>query len=362
MLGYIIRRLLLMIPTLLGITILVFLVMALAPGGIGASLMSDEGSMRAQDREALRRYYNERYGLDKPLHMQYLRWLHRVSPIGTGAPEEGWMGYFNVRGFGLKKPDLGRSLLADRPVLEMIGEALPVTLLLNFITIPLVYGIAITSGVYAARYRGKAFDVGTGFLFIALWSLPSMLVGVLLLGFFANRDYFHWFPTGGLHHPMAETFNFLPTWGEGGFERGWLLDTAWHLVLPVVCLTYGSFAFLSKLMRASMLENLAADFVRTARAKGARERVLLFRHVLRNSMLPLITVAASILPGLLGGSIIIEQIFSLPGMGRLMIEAISKRDNELVLSETLIIAVVSLVSLLLADLAYAVADPRVSYE
>src|SRR5690606_33528409 len=151
---------------------------------------------------------------------------------------------------------------------------------------------------------------------------------------------------------------FLPRFTEAGWQRGWLLDAAWHLVLPVICLTYGGFAFLSKLMRAAMLENLAADFVRTARAKGVQERVVLFRHVLRNSILPLITVAAGLLPGLLGGSIVIEQIFSINGMGRLMIEAINQRDRELVLSITFVISLISLLSLLLSDILYAVADPR----
>jgi peptide/nickel transport system permease protein len=140
------------------------------------------------------------------------------------------------------------------------------------------------------------------------------------------------------------------------------LDFAWHLVLPVICLTYGSFAFLSKLMRASVLENVAADFARTARAKGLSERVVLFRHVVSNSVLPLITVAASLLPSLLGGSLIVEQIFSINGMGRLMIEAIKMKDQELVLSETCVVAAVGLVSLLIADVCYALADPRVTYD
>jgi peptide/nickel transport system permease protein len=156
--------------------------------------------------------------------------------------------------------------------------------------------------------------------------------------------------------------SFLPTWGAWGFSRGWLLDTLWHLVLPVACFSYGGFAFLSKLTRSSILENLSADYVRTARAKGVAERDVLLRHVFRNSLLALITVAASIIPGLLAGSIVIETIFSIPGMGRLGVQAVQFRDRELVLAVTLIGGVIGLLSQLARDLCYAVADPRVSYE
>lgn len=357
MLHYIIRRLLLMIPTLLGITLVVFWVMALAPGGVGASLLSAEGSMRPEEREIYRQYLNQRYGLDQPKWVQYLRWANQISPIGFAVNESGDLGNLTF-----KTPDLGRSFTRQRPVATLVAEALPITLLLNLITVPLIYAIAVTAGIYAAKHRGKAFDIGTGVTFIALWSLPVMWVGVMLIGFFASRDFIQLFPTGGLHSTLSDQMTFLPRFTAAGWDRGWLLDAAWHLVLPVICLTYGGFAFLSKLMRAAMLENLAADFVRTARAKGVHERVILFRHVLRNSILPLITVAAGLLPGLLGGSVVIEQIFSINGMGRLMIEAINQRDRELVLSITFVISLISLLSLLLSDILYAVADPRVSYE
>ncbi|UCE88617.1 MAG: ABC transporter permease, partial [Pseudomonadota bacterium] len=149
---------------------------------------------------------------------------------------------------------------------------------------------------------------------------------------------------------------------QGEFVRGFLLDRLWHLALPVLCLSYGGFAFLSKLARTSVLENLLADYARTARAKGVSERDVLWRHVFRNSLLPLITVAASLLPGLLGGSVIVESIFSIEGMGKLAVEAVKGRDRELVLSITLISGLLTLAGYLLADLCYAIADPRVSYD
>ena len=359
MLSYTIRRLLLMIPTLIGITMLVFFVMSLSPGKVSTVLLSAEGNMRAEDRARIEAYIRERYGLNDPLIVQYGRWLNHISPVGIKDVGSGFPA--SVR-FGFKKPDLGQSFIRRRAVWDVIVDALPPTLMLNLITIPIVYVIAITSGIYAARHRGKLFDVGSGVTFIALYSLPTMWIGVMLLGFFASRDYFQWFPTGGLHDIAASSFAFLPTYVDGDFQRGWLLDAVWHFVLPVVCLTYGGFAFLSKLMRASVLENLTADFARTARAKGLAENVVLFRHVLANSILPLITVAASILPALLGGSLIVESIFSINGMGRLMLEAIKMKDQELVLSEMCVVSAISLLSLIVADLCYAVADPRVSYE
>lgn len=415
MFSYILRRLLLIIPTLLGITLLVFFVMVLSPGSVTALLRTAEGDMRAEDRRRIEQYVNRRYGLNDPYIVQYGRWLNHISPIGwkyvgterdlprlrtkfdeyvksglspqealdkvfvndaavgedialdnenhlvakTVRPPQGWPA---GSGFGLKKPDLGNSIPRRQPVLNLVLTALPQTLLLNLITIPIVYLISITTGIYAARHRGKTFDITSGVSLIALYSMPSIWVGVMLLGFFANKDYFQWFPTGGFHSTTSDAMPFLPSGSGPTFVRGWLLDAVWHLVLPVILLTYGAFALLSKLMRASVLENISADFARTARAKGLSENVVLFRHVLSNSVLPLITVAASILPGLLGGSVIVENIFSINGMGALMLEAIKMKDQELVLSVTCVVTLISLLSLLAADVCYALADPRVSYE
>jgi ABC-type dipeptide/oligopeptide/nickel transport system permease component len=150
--------------------------------------------------------------------------------------------------------------------------------------------------------------------------------------------------------------------GQDGFVRGFLLDRLWHLVLPVICLSYGGFAFLAKLTRSSVLENLLADYARTARAKGVSERDVLWKHVFRNSLLPLITVSATLLPSLLAGSVIVETIFSIDGMGKLAVDAVRGRDRELVLSVTLISGLLTLAGYLLADLCYAIVDPRVSYD
>jgi peptide/nickel transport system permease protein len=357
MVNYVIRRLLLIFPTLLGITILVFAVMAAAPGGVGASLLSRSGDLRPEERAAMERYINERYGLDKPMPMQYLRWLNNVSPLGFRKDENN-----EDAGFGFKVPDLGMSFAKNRPVTQLVAQALPITLLLNALSVPLVFILSIVMGVYTARFRGQALDVSIGTINLALWSIPTIWMGVLLIGLLASDEYAHIFPTSGLESLRADRWTFLPVITEQGWQRGYLLDVLWHLVLPVICLTYGGFAVLTKLTRSAVLENLQADYARTARAKGASERTVLWYHVFRNSLLPLLTVAASILPSMLVGSVIVETIFSIDGMGRLAVEAVQLRDREVVLSITLIISLLTLLSYLIVDICYAAADPRVSFE
>ena len=457
---YILRRLLLMFPTLLGIILVVFIVMAASPGGISSQSLVEGMNLEPQAKKALEDYYNRRYGLDLPAPVQFLRWLNNVSPVGFTLDEN-----HQINGFSLLKgSDLGMSFRYGRPVMDLILERVPITLLLNILTIPLIYIIAIGIGVRAATRRGESFDVGSGLFMLALWSVPTMLAGVLLIGFFASDQYWHWFPTAGLSQRAALDMPFLPHWSafsdllllfacmvigmvgfinlsqrvarkprtliltatgavlavwmastmatdaglvaylvllllgsgvfavigysdytamrvtamgligmglglvlavqwlQGEFISGFLLDRIWHLVLPVFCLAYGGFAFLSKLTRTAVLENLLADYARTARAKGVAENDVLWRHVFRNSLLPLITVTASLLPGLLAGSVIVEHIFSIEGMGKLAVEAVKGRDRELVLSITLISGVLTLIGYLIADLLYAMADPRVSYE
>ncbi len=459
MLAYIIRRLLLLIPTLLGITLVVFSVMAAAPGGISAQSLTGGLDMKPAERKALEDYYNKRYGLDDPAPVQYLRWLNNISPIGFELDDENDFGKFSFT----KGSDLGQSFNYGRSVSELIKERLPITLLLNVITIPLVFIIAIVIGVKAATDRGGRFDVASSVSMLALWSIPSMLAGVLLIGFFANVQHWQWFPTAGLSERQALDMTFMPTglsylsvfkvflggsigaaimvslalwhqksirvliaaligaaigfamsnahpetlmlnqiflpllgavtlallaWTDfpifriGGlglfgvgigltfafnmisdpFVRGFLFDRLWHLVLPVITLSYGGFAFLAKLTRTSILENLQADYARTARAKGVSEDEVLWKHVFRNSLMPLITVTAGLLPGLISGALIVETIFSIDGMGKLAIEAVKGRDRELILSITLISGFLTLIGYLIADFLYTIVDPRVSYE
>jgi len=262
----------------------------------------------------------------------------------------------------LAAPDLGFSYSKSRPVLDLILERLPITLMLNLIAVPIIYFIAVPSGMLAAVKRGTFIDVASGALFVALWSIPVVWAGVLLLGYLASDAGLGAFPTGGLNSAEADSYPFLPQRIDGEWQHGWLLDRLWHVCLPVVCLVYAGFAVISKQTRAAMLDNFNADYVRTAKAKGVKNNDVVFRHVFRNSLLPLITMFATIFPAMLAGSVVVERIFTIPGMGSLMIEAIYLKDRELLLANTLMVGVVNLLALLLADILYALADPRITYD
>ncbi len=259
-------------------------------------------------------------------------------------------------------PDLGYSYSRSVPVLTLIKTALPVTLLLNLLAFPIIYMIAVPSGILAATHRGSWIDIASGSLFVALWSVPVVWAGVLAIGFLGNKEYLGWFPVSGLHDNESSRMLFLPSYNEDGWQRGYLLDTLWHICLPVACLVYGGFAILSKQTRAAMLENFTMDYVRTAKAKGVDRKSIVMRHVFRNSLLPVITMFVTVFPATLAGSVVIERIFSIPGMGSLIIDAIFLRDTEILLSNSLIIGMVNVVALLLADILYAMADPRITYK
>jgi microcin C transport system permease protein len=411
MLSYLIRRILLFIPTLIGATAVIFLLMAYAPINIVDVLLPPTGEMLPGARAEREAYIEERYGLDRPGWMQYLRWLNNISPIGfhTWTREDesvkkalaerrtlftqiephlrkdhlqwserdvrqGLRKIARERGIAplpgdlrfdklpIKWPSLGDSFVQSRPVAPIIAEALPVTVIIESVSLPLTIGIAVVSGIWAARHRGKFQDVSSGTILLGLYSIPVIWTGVMFIGFLANVQYVRAFPAAGLHSMSADAMSFFPHHTAGGWKPGYLLDMGWHLLLPVICLSYGGFAFYSKLTRTSLLETLGSDYVRTARAKGLSERVVLYRHAFRNGLLPLITVAASFLPLLITGSIVIETIFSLNGMGRLVISSLLANDRELFLSVSTIILILELIGFLLADVLYVIADPRVSYE
>ncbi|MBL0926499.1 MAG: ABC transporter permease [Phycisphaerales bacterium] len=516
MLSYIARRLLLMIPTLIGITFLIFMLVALSPGGIGAALRAAGGTMQADvgSRAVQEAYLQDRYGLDDPAPLQYIRWLGRISPLKFGeraqrtpqgeivliprglkepplwewfterlpaepsvqpaalaagenpeaeraarlrqfqtasaanararlryvgeragleqalgryataagrgdlvdfrgvpdadalgrlkpdraspawaeAEEQGkktlaayeaalasraaLLGVIRAKPFeeigfpiipgvlSIGPPDFGSSFTRGQPVVDLITSALPVTLLLNLIAFPLIYLVAIPTGILAATKQGRWQDTAIGGLVVALWSIPTVWAGVLCMGYLASDQYLGAFPVSGLHATGSEAFTFLPSAasGKAGWHHGYLLDVLWHICLPVFCLVYGGFAVLSKQTRAAMLDNFNADYVRTAKAKGVDGRTIVFAHVFRNSLLPLITMFATIFPAMLSGSVVIERIFTVPGMGSLIIDSINLRDREVLLANTLMIAAVNLLALLLADILYAAADPRISYK
>jgi peptide/nickel transport system permease protein len=330
--AYLIKRLLQIIPTLLGITLITFLIIQLAPGNPAALKlqMAAEGQVadEAISKEIIRQT-KELYGLDKPLPIQYLLWLKRVFTF-----------------------DFGQSYKDHRDVWEKIAERLPITIQLNVISIFLIYLISIPCGIYSATRSGSFQDRSLTLLFFFLYSLPNFWVAVLLIMLLGGGEFLDVFPIYGISSLGAENWSFFP----------WLLDRLWHLVVPIFCLTYGGLAYLSRLTRSQMLEVIREDYVRTAQAKGLTERVVIFKHAFRNALLPIITLLAFLLPAMFGGSVIIESIFSIPGMGQLGFEAVLSRDYPVIMAITTISALLTLVGLLLSDILYAALDPRIKLE
>lgn len=361
MLARLTRRLLLAVPTLLGLTLCVFLLVSFSPGGVSGGIAAagagDSGSVVSGVPEYLR----DRYALDRPVLVQYAVWLERISPVKLGRCDDLDGGITIIPGvLRVAWPDLGWSFGRGAPVLRLIAERLPVTLLISALSLAVIYAVAVPLGVWAASRRGTWIDRALGGLFSALWSMPVACAGVLLIGFLASNRRLGWFPASGLHSPGSSDWTFLPGVGSGGiWTHGWALDIAWHLALPVVCQSYLGIAVVARLVRASVLDNLGSLFVRAARAKGLPERDVLVHHALRAGLLPLITVLGSVIPAMFSGSVVIERVFSIPGIGSLMVEAVTLRDRELLVGDVLVIGVVTVASLLLVDVLYALADPRV---
>ena len=327
---YLAKRLLLMIPTLFGITLITYGMIRLAPGdytklkmGVGGVMKAGELSREVMEQE------RKLYGLDKPIIVGYGQWVWKFVRLD----------------FGVSRKD-------GRPVSTRIAETLPITVALSLITIIVIYIISIPMGVVAAVKKDTLFDRGSSLALFILYSLPSFWVGLLLLLYLSGGEHLNLFPLGGITSDWAENAGFF----------SWLADVAWHLVLPVVTLTYGGFAFLSRYTRANMLEVINQQYITTARSKGLSEIRVVFIHAFRNSMVPLVTLMASLLPGLIGGSVIVESIFSIPGMGRLGFEAILSRDIPVIMAIATISAVLTLAGILLSDILYAVVDPRIRLE
>lgn len=327
---YILRRFLLIIPTLLGITVIGFMIIQLAPGNPALlKLRVGQEGVRADDLAALKIVEETKklYGLDKPVHIRYLIWLKQVATF-----------------------NFGDSYKDHRPVIDKIMQALPITLQLNIISILLIYILSIPMGVYSATHQENFFDRVMTVVIYILYSMPSFWLALILMILFGVK--LDWFPIYGISSTGAEAFPWYR----------WLADRLWHLVMPVTVYTVGGFAFLSRLSRQSMMEVLQQDYIRTARAKGLSETRVIYKHALRNAILPVVTILAGLLPGMLGGSVIIEQIFSIEGMGKLGFEAVLSRDYPLIMGLFFISAFLSLMGILISDLAYVLVDPRISFE
>lgn len=321
MLGYILKRILFMIPLLLGITIVCFFVMHLAPG-----LPTDlQTQMNPKSTVEMKERLKTLYELDKPVHEQYWSWLKKLS-----------------------HGDLGISFSSDhRPVAAKIMERLPITIILEFLSLIIIIAIAVPIGVLSAVHQDSIFDKITGVLVFIGFAVPTFWLALLLMIFFGIH--LGWLPISGLR---SLNYEYLTPWAQ-------FIDLAKHLVLPVFISAFGGLAGLSRYMRANMLEVIRQDYIMTARAKGLSERDVIYKHALRNALLPAITILGLSIPGLIGGSVIFETIFAIPGMGQLFYMSVMARDYPTVMGILLIGAILTLLGNLIADVSYALADPRI---
>ena len=323
MLTYALRRLALALPLLIGITFIAFFVIQLAPGGpLDFLFGSAEGTkLPPKIIEELKKEYH----LDQPIYIQYWLWLKRIAML-----------------------DFGRSFAPDgKPVLQKIGERLPITLFLNVIEMLLILALAVPIGVLSATRQYSVFDKITTVFVFAGFATPDFWLALLLMILFGVQ--LGWLPISGLRDINWEYLSF--------WKQQW--DFLKHLILPVAVATFGGLAGFSRYMRQSMLEVIRQEYVQTARAKGLSEQTVIGKHALRNALLPVVTILGLSLPGLIGGSVIVESIFAIPGMGQLMVQAVFSRDYPVIMGNLVIVSTLTLVANLLADISYGLVDPRI---
>jgi peptide/nickel transport system permease protein len=310
-----------MIPLLIGITLISFAVIHLAPGEPGGVDVTMNPKVSAEARERIRQIYH----LDEPLHVQYWRWLKRMAIL-----------------------DLGESFSADRrPVRDKIFERIPVTLAINGLSLVLIFALATPIGVYAAVRQHSVFDrVSTVFVFVG-FAIPTFWLALLLMILFGVQ--LGWLPISGIRSLDHASLSPL----------GKLWDYSRHLAMPVFVSAFGGLAGLSRYMRSNMLEVIRQDYITTARAKGLPEGDVVYRHALRNALLPVVTILGLSVPALIGGSVIFETIYAIPGMGQLFYQSVLSRDYPLVMGVLVIGAILTLLGNLIADLSYALVDPRI---
>jgi len=310
-----------MIPLFIGITIICFAVIHLAPGSPTDLQTQMNPRASAEAKERLRSLYD----LDKPLHIQYFLWVRKLAVL-----------------------DLGTSFSPDsRPVADKILERLPVTLFINILSLALIIAVAIPIGVLSAVRQNSLFDKVTTVLVFIGFATPTFWLALLMMILFGVH--LGWLPISGIR---SLNYEYLTPFGA-------VIDLVKHLILPVLLSAFGGLAGLSRYMRANMLEVIRQDYITTARAKGLSERMVIFKHALRNALLPVITILGLSIPGLIGGSVIFETIFAIPGMGQLFYMAVMSRDYPVVMGILVIGAVLTLIGNLIADVSYAVADPRI---
>ena len=328
MIRYLVRRLLGAIPLVLGIATIVFFVVNLAPGDPTMYLLAP--GMTTEVVEQMR----ANYGLDQPVHVRYVKWM--------GAALTG---------------DFGVSHSHNRPVKDVLLAFLPNTLLLSGCALALAFLVGIVLGTIQAVRQYSLFDQGMSVIMLFFYSMPSFWLALMLIltfNLFARNvwDWPIWFPGSGM---TSVDYDSLSAGGK-------LRDVVMHLTLPTVSLALVLTAGIARYMRGSMLEVIRQDFVRTARAKGLPERSVVFKHALRNALIPVITLLGLYIPALFSGTVFIEYVFAWPGMGKTLVDAINMRDYPLVMAGTFFFAIMVVVGNLIADVLYAAVDPRIRYE
>ncbi len=319
--NYIIRRILQMIPVMVGILLILFIILEQAPGSPASNMMSPKMTP-AQKAEL-----TEKLGLNTPWHERFVNWITEA-----------------LHG------NLGYSINHKKPVTEVIGDYAGATLLLSLISLSISILIGVPIGIISATKQYSFLDnTLTVFSFIGI-SIPSFFFGLLLLKKFAVDIPI--FPLFGLKDPLLISTNPIDK----------ILDIAWHLVLPSIVLGLGSMASFMRYTRSSMLEVIKQDYIRTARSKGLREKIVIYRHAFRNAIIPIITLLGFSIPTLLSGAVITETIFALPGLGKITIEATLTRNYPLILGINAMLAFLTLLGALVADILYAIADPRIRFE
>jgi microcin C transport system permease protein len=341
--AYFIRRFLLIVPTFLGITIAVFVIMQFVPGGpverrimqfqmaaaSGTGIAGGVGRGAAtlpDDAIAEIRAY---YGFDKPVHIRYALWLWKVLHL-----------------------DLGTSYIYQDPVWDVIRSRFPISIFLGLTGFLLSYFICIPLGVIKAVRHGSKFDVISSALVFMGYSVPGWALGTALLVLFGGGSFWSLFPLGGFR---PDNWDYLTLWGK-------ITGQLHYMFLPVVCYMVGSFATLTILSKNSLMENLGQDYVRTAFAKGLDERRVIFVHALRNSLIPLVTGLGNVISLILAGSFLIERVFNIDGMGYLGYTAILQRDYPVALGILVIDSLLMLVGNILSDIIYAIVDPRIRFQ
>jgi microcin C transport system permease protein len=270
----------------------------------------------------------KQYGFDKPLHIRYLLWLKNIATL-----------------------NFGESFTHEEPVLDVITSKFPVSLQFGVISLILSYLVSIPLGILKAIKKDGAFDVVSSFVLFIFYSIPPFMLAILLIVFFSGGSFFEWFPVGGLNSEAYEDFN--------GWEQFW--DRVHHFALPLICYTIGSFTSLTILMKNSLIEEIKKDYIRTARAKGLDEKVVYMKHALKNALIPIVTGLGGFLSVFFAGSLLLETIFQLDGIGLLSYKSVLSRDYNVIMGLVFIQSALFLVGNVISDFAYVIVDPRIDF-